>query len=852
MLPPDWHELRPLVDAVLDAPEPQRPALLLRLSGGDQRRHAELQRLVAECDRETPFLARPAGERFASLFDDELELPLPRTLGERYQIEREIGRGGMARVYLANDVKHARRVAVKVIRPELAASLGRERFLREIGIIARLRHPNIVPLYDSGDADGVLYFVMPYEDGPSLRARLDTGEQLSVAERVSTLRDLARALAYAHEQGVVHRDVKPDNVMLSGGAAVVTDFGISKAVSVAQGGAAASTLTQSGSGIGTPAYMAPEQAVGDPSTDHRADIYSFGCLAYELFAGTPPFHGMPMHQVIAAHVGTKPAPVEGVGREVPAGVAALIGQCLEKDPDARPQSARELLARLDGDASVSIALIPPRRLSTQATRSLVAAVAILLAVGGYLAPRNGTSPSPAPADARTVAVLPLRSLGGDSLQQEIADGLSDEIATALFKVPGIRVVSRRGAANFRGQRNVDPELIGKKLGARFLLLGSLHEANGRLEVLTQLLDARDGSMLWSDRFNRAQSDLGLVGEEITRAVGDTLRRTLGVPNGAPTASQRAAHAANPDAYRLYVLAQRALARRGQSIQASADMFRQAIELDTLYAQAYSGLSLALALSPYFGPISVEAVLAEAVSMAQRALRLDPSLSQPHIALGLVYQGAYQWDRASQEFSSAVALDGRDVEARVQFGRHLLFRDRPADALPQLLAARREDPASALVSSWVAYCYYVNGQIDSAVVESDHAFQSDSNNVTTLSLGSLIRLKAGQHQRAREFVKRLQRGGYSTFYVLAALGDTAAAMAQLRTLAGTPGGRGSSNINLAFARLGAHDTAQALTALERATDAHEVWATLNSPRDPIFDPIRASPRFQRLLQRVGLQ
>ena len=852
MLPPDWHELGPLIDAVLDAPEDQRAAMLLHLSGGDQRRHAELEQLVAECNRETPFLARPAGERFASLIDDDPDLPLPETLGGRYHIEREIGRGGMARVYLANDVKHARRVAVKVIRPELAASLGRERFLREIGIIARLRHPNIVPLYDSGDADGVLYFVMPYEDGPSLRTRLDTGEQLRVAERVSTLRDVARALAYAHDQGVVHRDVKPDNVMLSGGAAVVTDFGISKAVSIAQGGTVTSTLTQSGSGIGTPAYMAPEQAVGDPSTDHRADIYSFGCLAYELFAGTAPFHGMPMHQIIAAHVGTKPIPVEEAGRDVPAGVAALIGQCLEKNPDARPQSARELLARLEGDATVSIAPVPRRRLSTRVLMSFVGAVAIIIAVGGYLAPGNGTSRSPAPADARTVAVLPLRSIGGDSLQQEIADGLSDEIATALFKVPGIRVVSRRGAANFRGQRIVEPELIGKKLGARFLLLGSLHEANGRLEVLTQLLDSRDGSMLWSDQFSRLQSDLGLVREQIARAVGDTLRRTLGVPNGTPTASERVTHVANPDAYRLYVLAQRALSRRGQSIQASADMFRQATELDTLYAQAYSGLSLALALSPYFRPISPEAVSAEVVSMAQRALRLDPTLSQPHIALGLVSQQAHQWDRASQEFSRAVALDGRDVEARVQLGRHLLFRDRGAEALPQLLAARREDPASALVSSWVAYCYYVNGQIDSAVVESDHAFQSDSNNVTTLSLGSLIRLKAGQPQRARQFVTRLQRDGYSKFYVLAALGDTATAMARLRALTGTADGRRNANINLAFARLGAHDTAQALTALERATDAHEIWATLNATRDPIFDPIRASPRFQHLLQRVGLR
>ena len=536
-------------------------------------------------------------------------------------------------------------------------------------------------------------------------------------------------------------------------------------------------------------------------------------------------------------------PIQEVARDVPLGVAAVITQCLAKQPDARPQSAGELLARLEGAATSPVAPVHRRRLSKKALLSLVATVAILLAVGGYLAPRDG--------GAHTVAVLPLRSLGGDSLQQELADGLSDEIATAVFKVVGIRVVSRRGAANYRGQRDVDPALIGKALGARFLVMGSLRAANGRLEVLTQLLNATDGAMLWSESFDRPQAELRLVRDEIARAVGDTLRRTLGVRAGAPPGAARVTHVANPEAYRLYVLAHRALLSR-HSIQASVDMFRQATTLDTLYAQAYAGLSLALALSPYFAPISPAAVSAEVMSTAQRALRLDPTLSQPHIALGLVYQHAYQWDRASKEFGTAVTIDGRDVEARVQYGRHLLFRDRAADALTQLLAARREDPASATVVSWVAYTYYVLGQLDSAVVESDHAFQNDSNHPATLNLGAFIRVKAGQLQRARQFVMSGPGMGSGKSFVLGALGDTAQVMAGLRTWSGTANGRLQTNTNEAFARLGAHDTAQALTALERAEDAHEIWVTINSPRDPIFDPIRDSPRYQRLLQRVGLR
>ena len=276
--------------------------------------------------------------------------------GDRYRMVRLLGEGGMARVYLAHDVKHGRDVAIKVIRPELAASLGRERFLREIAIAARLRHPNIVPLFDSGDADGVLYFVMPYEDGPSLRTRLDANGALPIAEAVSALRDVARALQYAHGQGVVHRDIKPDNVMLSGGAAVVTDFGIAKAVSSAQAESSGSTITQTGAGIGTPAYMAPEQAVGDPSSDHRADIDSFGCLAYELLTGQPPFHGMPAFQVIASHVSVVPKPVTESRPEISPALSKLIASCLEKDAAARPQSATDLLGLLDAASDRAAAL----------------------------------------------------------------------------------------------------------------------------------------------------------------------------------------------------------------------------------------------------------------------------------------------------------------------------------------------------------------------------------------------------------------------------------------------------------------------------------------------------------------
>ena len=378
MLPEAWSELQPLLDLLLDAPPGERAGLLARLASDNPARKSELEHLLMECERKLPMLDDTALDRFDDLVNVEPTSELGGLLREGYRIQRELGRGGMARVYLAQDLKHGRDVAVKVIRPELAASLGRDRFLREIGIAARLRHPNIMPLFDSGDADGVLYFVMPYEAGPSLRTTLDAGPRPSVDDALNILRDVAKALAYAHAQGVVHRDVKPDNVMLSGGTAVVTDFGIAKAVSAARGEAGGTAITQGGVGIGTPAYMAPEQAVGDPTTDHRSDIYSFGCLAYELFVGVPPFVGASSYEIISAHMRTTPDPIAASRSDVPGTIDLLVQRCLAKSPANRPQSARELLAALALPlASKPVATPHPRSSRTKAV--LIGALLILVA-----------------------------------------------------------------------------------------------------------------------------------------------------------------------------------------------------------------------------------------------------------------------------------------------------------------------------------------------------------------------------------------------------------------------------------------------------------------------------------------
>jgi len=773
---------------------------------------------------------------------------IPDVLGGRYRIERELGFGGMARVYLARDVKHGRDVAVKVIRPELAASLGRARFLREIEIAARLRHPNIVPLYDSGDADGVLYFVMPYEEGPSLRSRLDDGRAVPVGECLSMLRDIARALAYAHEHAVVHRDVKPDNVMLSGGAAVVTDFGIAKAVSVAQTGASPGTLTHDGAGIGTAAYMAPEQAVGDPATDHRADIYSFGCLAYELFAGKPPFHDLPVHAIIAAHVATEPVPVNAVCSTVPDSVALLIAKCLEKSPADRPQSARDLLSALE-DAAATSTPVPSGGTGRRPALTL-RLVALTLTLGVIsTAAYRATRGSPAPI---TISVLPFFNTEGDSLMEFVATGLAEDVASALARVPGIQIKSRNGARAYRGQFTVNVAEVAPKLKAEYLMTGAVRQEGGRWILTVDLERGVDAATLWDSTFDVGESQQTGAADAITRSLIATLRKQFPRSIGPAPPLGPNQRTANVEAYRLYLRGQELLSRRIQDVKKSADLFRESIHLDTTFAGAYSGLSMALALYPYFQRVSVKDVHDGLTSAARRALELDAALAQPRVALGMAYQFDYQWDSAAAQFQSAIQHDRRNVEARVQYARHLRFRGRYPESLSELRAASGEDPASALVLSQLAYAYYLNHQMDSALLQSRRALQNDSSMVS-LGQGAMILWRANRPDEALKLVERMPKGsGFaaSMNYILAKSGDTAAARQRLREVdAGEPQPRDEEYRALTYLGLG--DTASALSALERATNGKEIWHVSSGLFDPMYDAVRESPRFKALRRQVGL-
>ena len=850
-LPGDWARLQPLLDEVLDLPAERRATRLAELTRGDSALQRQLEQLLTESDRDTPLLDGSVAQRFNELANDDSSPGLPEVLAGRYRVGRELGRGGMATVYLARDEKHGRDVAIKVIKSDLAASLGHERFLREIEIAARLRHPNIVPLYDSGEAGGSLFFVMPYEDGQSLRERLREAGALPIADALSVLRDVARALAYAHEHGVVHRDVKPDNVMLSGGAAVVTDFGIAKAVSVALTDASDATLTQAGMVIGTPAYMAPEQATGDAAVDHRADIYSFGCLAYELFAGHPPFREQASHLLIAAHIATAPHPLAELRADVPQAVADLVARCLAKASAERPQSARDLLPILDGGSSAGDSNpVPPsrrggRRWTRQRIWAAIAIVAGVAATVGYNAFKAAGDAAPL-----TVAVLPFGNTAGDSAMELVADGLADEVATSLARVPGILIKSRTGARRYKGQLAPDVTEAGARLKADYLLTAVIRQERGGWILSADFEHAADARSLWYERFDINPNEQAAISDSIAGSLTAALRRQF--PRAIGVATARATHqqTSNAEAYRLYVKGEEKLARRGQSVNEAAELFRQAIRLDSAFAPAYSGLSMAVALSPWFHKVPPSQVREEVMAAAGQALALDSSLSQPHVALGVAHWQAFRWAAAAKEFQTAIRLNPRDVEARVQYAR--VFRDsgRFTDALSQLRVARDLDPASALVLSQMSTTYMESGQLDSAVVESRRALETDSTNYTTRLSAAWAYYRSGRTEQARALTVQLPENYEGRGYLMAKLGDVEGARQVIRSLDARPTVWGDET-RRALTYLGLGDTAHALSALERATDAGEIWPTnIPVPQEP-YDAIRKSARFRVLLERVGL-
>ena len=456
-------------------------------------------------------------------------------LGADYRIERELSGGGMSQVVLATDLRHQRRVVVKLLPAGLTAAISAERFEREILVSAALQHPNIVPVLSSGRMHGVPYFIMPFIEGESVRARVRRGP-LSVRETVNVLKDVARALVFAHAQGVIHRDIKPDNVLLStgAGAAVVTDFGVAKALTASRhashSGPVAPGMTGAGMTIGTPAYMAPEQAAADPSVDHRADIYALGILGYEMLAGAPPFHGRTPQELLAAQMTEVPAPLYTRRYDVPRALNELLMRCLEKHPSRRPESASALLRLLEDPEIVSGAFAVP--MPSTARRWRMAAIGVVAtltvaAAGRWALQRRTPTPAPAVVAMDTtrisVAVLPLQVVGDDARARAVGSALGPVLAAALSGVPNTRVVSD-ASVRALGDSVLSSPGMGRRLGVTHLLEGSVQRERDAVRTTLRLVRATSDSTEWSETITGRADSAFAFQDRVSRALREGIPR----------------------------------------------------------------------------------------------------------------------------------------------------------------------------------------------------------------------------------------------------------------------------------------------------------------------------------------
>jgi serine/threonine-protein kinase len=619
---------------------------------------------------------------------------LSAALADRYSILRELGAGGMATVYLAEDRKHRRQVAVKVLRPELAAALGHERFLREIEIAAGLSHPHILPLYDSGDADGVLYYVMPYVEGESLRDRIDREKQLPLDEALALAREVADALSYAHARGVIHRDIKPENILLQSGHAVVADFGIARAVNAAGG----SRLTETGLAVGTPAYMSPEQVAGETDLDGRSDLYALGCVLYETLAGQPPFTGPTLESVVHQHLAVEPRPITQLRPAVPAAVAGVLVRALAKNPADRFNPVAQFADALRPSLATT-ATGHGMGASRSAWRLswLAGAALVVVAVTVGLWTLRGWEGTPSVGDgAPSVAVLPFADLSGGA-NEYLGDGMAETLINALSGVEGLRVAARTSAFSFKG-RQEDVRAIGQALGVTAVLEGSVQRAGSRLRITAQLVNADDGFHLWSESFDRDVSDVFAVQDEVARAVVAALEVEL---VGDADGEVVELGTRNLAAYNAYLQGRFFWNRRTtRDIELSAQYFDDAIAADSGFARAWAGLASAYVLfvpSEYdVTSLAPGEALDRAEDAARRALRLDDRLSEAHTALAAILEKRGRIDEAGASFRQAIASDPRYPTARQWYGTYLAEIGRVDEGLEQMEIAAQLDPLSLVI------------------------------------------------------------------------------------------------------------------------------------------------------------
>jgi TolB-like protein len=683
-----------------------------------------------------------SGVHLARMVDADPITRLNAALEGRYRIERQLGEGGMATVYLADDLRHERKVALKVLKPELAAVVGAERFVAEIKTTANLQHPHILPLFDSSEADGFLFYVMPYVAGESLRERLDREHQLPVEEAVSIATKVAGALQAAHEQGVIHRDIKPANILLSKGEPLVSDFGIALAV----GSAGGERLTETGLSVGTPHYMSPEQATGDLSVGAASDVYALGCVLYEMLVGEPPYTGSTAQAILGKIIAGDAERASGERRSVPPHVDAAILKALEKLPADRFLSASAFSDALNDPsfrhgAGATIGAEGARRQVRLAVAAGVAALALGLA--WTLSRDEGDDPV-APIEASvavpgdpdpvqpSVAVLPCVNMSGNPDNEYFSDGITAELINALGQIRDLRVPARISSFAFKGQ-NVPIRQMADALDVVHVVDCSVRRDARRVLITAQLVDARTDTQLWSDSFERELTDIFAIQREIATTIADRLQITL---TGEARSRLVIDATESPQAYEAYLRGRYLLEIRSPEtrLEGAIEQFQRATELDPGYAEAYAGLADAYVLQAAFGWLEdfddfrVRTQLG--LTASNRATDLDPELGIAFPSRGFGLWNLGEWEAAEAAFQEGIRLNPQYALTRQWYGLLLFTTGRVEEGVRQAELAVELNPLYPQAYRNLAWGLTAAGRTDEAIEVTEELIALDP----TFSLG----------------------------------------------------------------------------------------------------------------------
>jgi TolB-like protein/Tfp pilus assembly protein PilF len=773
-------------------------------------------------------------------------------LAGRYAIERELGAGGMATVHLARDLKHDRNVALKVLRPNIAAALGAERFLQEIHISARLDHPHILTLIDSGETDGFVWYVLPYVRGESLRDKLTREKQLSIAEVVRIATQVASALDYAHDHGVIHRDIKPENILLHEGEAVVADFGIALAVREAGG----PRLTETGLSLGTPQYMSPEQAAGGRELDARSDVYSLAAVVYEMLAGEPPHTGPTAQAVIAKLLTERPTRIRTLRDTVPAGMDTAVAKALAKVPADRFGGAAEFAAALAVPGAAPTDGWRRRRVAVAA--SLAGAVALAAIAAIWHPWQRVARASASVADVASVAVLPFENLTGNPTDLYLSDGMTEEVIGQLAQVAGLKVISRTSTEALKGA-HLTLRQIADTLGVRHILEGSVLHAGNRIRVAVDLIDATTDAHVWASRYDRDLTDLFAVQDEIARHVADSLVSAVGIR----PALSRLSRTEHPAAYEAYLIGRSLMYRRTrEGLNGAREQFERAIAQDSAYAPAYAGLASVYQLWVVYAYTGIDLYEADgrAVAMANRAIALAPDLAEGFAARGRAMMGAWAPAQGiAADFKRALELRPNSPDVHQWYGGYQAREGRYDEGLAEAARAVVLDPVAPGVRVAFAQAGLAGRRYDVAEREAARALALEPSLVAARMYQALGDLLSGNPDRCA--LASLGPYGGVRAMCLHSLGREREAVQIADSLraalkAGTAGDSSFSPVvavrGLAEYSAWTGNAEESLAWLERAYAISPEGEDLRIIASGLYDKVRNDPRFKSGLERARTQ